>query len=60
MLVMRVKKVDGLKFLRQSRIEMQNNFPERPNAENSVTPFGVLEMVSYGKYEDFSGIPLLV
>jgi hypothetical protein len=44
---MRVKEVDGLKFLRQSRIEMQNNFPERPNAENSVTPFGVLEMVIF-------------
>lgn len=28
---------------------MQNNFPERPNAENSVTPFGVLEMVIFEK-----------
>lgn len=57
---MAFQKADGLKFPRQRGIEIQNNFPERPNSENPVGPFGVLEMVSYGKYEDFSGIPLLV
>jgi len=42
------KKADGLKFLRQRGIEIQNNFPERLNSENPAGPFGVLEMVIYG------------
>lgn len=47
-LVLAIQKADGLNSLRQSRIEMRNNFQKGPTQKIRLgAPFDVLEMVIY-------------